>query len=245
MLYLALHFAWFLLGAFAIGLIFGWLTGGGGLRGLLSGAPLFGGLLWLGAGALVWFRLLNNQTAFWVETALLYVAAYVAGCCVASLLKGSDSALAPAAALALPAPRLALTGPDSTPATAKAAPPAVIAASAPLAEPAAMPKVEGEDLIEGVRPLGLVSPRGGVSDDLKLIKGIGRQNEGRLHGLGIWHFAQIADWTEQNVQWIGGYLAFPGRIEREDWVAQARALASGDETEFSRRARAGLVESSR
>ena len=37
MLYLALHFVWFLVAAFAIGLVFGWLTCRGGLRGLLSG----------------------------------------------------------------------------------------------------------------------------------------------------------------------------------------------------------------
>lgn len=239
MLYLALHFAWYLLAAFAIGLVFGWLGGRGGLRGLFSGAPLFGGLIWLGAGALVWGRIVNNEAAFWVETGLLYLAAYVAGCCVASLLKGEEARPTAEAALALPAPRLALPGP------AREATPASPSGPALIAGPATMPKVEGEDLIEGLRPAGFVTARGGVADDLKLIKGIGRQNEGRLHGLGIWHFDQIAAWTPDNVRWIGGYLAFPGRIEREDWVAQAATLASGGETEFAKRAKAGLVETSR
>lgn len=238
MLYLALHFAWFLVAAFAIGLVFGWLTGRGSLRGLATGPSLVALLLWAGAAALVWLRLLNDGPAFWVETALLYVAAYAAGYLVSCLLKGNAvAALEPA--LALPAPRLALPGP------ATAAPHAVSAAADTPAEPALMPKLDGEHEFQGTRPAGFVAARGGVADDLKLVKGIGKQNEGRLHGLGIWHFAQIAAWTPENVEWVGGYLAFPGRIEREDWVGQAKLLATGAETEFARRARAGLVESSR
>lgn len=238
MLYLAFHFVWFLVAAFAIGLVFGWLTCRGGLRGLLSGPSLVALLLWAGAAALVWFRLLNDQPALWVETGLLHVAAYAAGCLVACLLKGSAVAGAEPA-LALPAPRLALPGPVP----ASAASPAG-AATALADDPAPMPRLDGEDEIQGRRPAGFVAAHGGVADDLKLVKGIGKQNEGRLHGLGIWHFAQIAAWTPENVEWVGGYLAFPGRIEREDWVGQAKLLASGAETEFARRARAGLVESS-
>jgi predicted flap endonuclease-1-like 5' DNA nuclease len=108
-----------------------------------------------------------------------------------------------------------------------------------------VPKVEGEDAIPGERPVGLAAARAGSPDDLKLIKGIGRQNEGRLHGLGIWHFDQIAAWSAQNIEWVGSYLAFPGRIEREDWVGQAKALAQGAETAFAKRVKAGEVSSSR
>lgn len=108
-----------------------------------------------------------------------------------------------------------------------------------------VPKVEGEDAIPGERPVGLTAARNESPDDLKLIKGIGRQNEGRLHGLGIWHFDQIAAWSAQNIEWVGSYLAFPGRIEREDWVAQAKALAQGAETAFAKRVKAGAVSSSR
>ncbi|KPH82432.1 hypothetical protein [Bosea vaviloviae] len=116
------------------------------------------------------------------------------------------------------------------------------AAAAPIA---AMPPVEGEADIPGQRPAGLVSARQDKPDDLKLIKGVGRQNEARLHGLGIWHFEQMAGWTPGNIEWVGSYLAFPGRIEREDWVGQARTLAAGGQTEFAMRAKAGLVETSR
>ena len=82
-------------------------------------------------------------------------------------------------------------------------------------------------------------------DDLKRIRGIGPQNEGRLHGLGIWHFSQIAAWTPENVEWVTSYLAFHGRIEREHWIEQARELAAGRETEFSIRVAAGEVPTSR
>ena len=104
--------------------------------------------------------------------------------------------------------------------------------------------VEDEDKHEGRRPLGLSAPRHGVGDDLKLVKGIGPQNEGLLHGLGIWHFDQIASWTDEHARWVGSYLAFPGRIEREDWVSQAKTLATGGSTEFAERVKKGEVPTS-
>lgn len=82
----------------------------------------------------------------------------------------------------------------------------------------------------GVRPPVLTEPEGGAADDLKCLKGIGPQNERRLHALGIFHFRQIATWTPDEAAWVGSYLAFPGRIEREDWIGQAQALvAKGDD----------------
>ncbi|MGB8398549.1 hypothetical protein [Bradyrhizobium sp.] len=105
--------------------------------------------------------------------------------------------------------------------------------------------VEGEADHAGRRPLGLAAPLGGKPDDLKRIRGIGPQNEGRLHGLGIWHFAQIAAWREENVKWVGSYLAFRGRINREKWIEQASELAANRETEFSSRVAAGKVGSSK
>lgn len=112
-------------------------------------------------------------------------------------------------------------------------------------EPAAAPPVENEGSYQGTRPKGYASPRGGNADDLKRIRGIGKQNEGRLHALGIWHFDQIAAWTLDEVKWIGSYLAFPGRIEREDWLAQAKILATGADTEFSKRVARGEVATSK
>ena len=111
--------------------------------------------------------------------------------------------------------------------------------------PTTLPKVEGEEKHSGSRPLGLASPRGGVADDLKRIKGIGKQNEARLHGLGVWHFRQIAAWSPENVKWVGSYLSFSGRIDREQWMSQAKELAAGRQTEFAKRVEKGLVKTSR
>lgn len=71
-------------------------------------------------------------------------------------------------------------------------------------------------------------------DDLKLISGIGPKNESVLHSLGIFTFAQIAGWKKAEREWVDGYLNFKGRIEREDWTRQAKALAKGGVAEYIR-----------
>lgn len=67
--------------------------------------------------------------------------------------------------------------------------------------------------------------RPGTPDDLKLISGIGPKLEQVLNGLGVWTFAQIAGWTPEEVAWVDDYLGFGGRIGRDEWLKQARALA--------------------
>ncbi|HUV32473.1 MAG TPA: ABC transporter, partial [Devosiaceae bacterium] len=59
------------------------------------------------------------------------------------------------------------------------------------------------------------------------IKGIGPKLEATLNGLGVYHFDQIAGWSRGNIEWVDAYLSFKGRIDREDWVAQARAISGG------------------
>ncbi|KQT61084.1 NADH-quinone oxidoreductase subunit E [Methylobacterium sp. Leaf456] len=77
----------------------------------------------------------------------------------------------------------------------------------------------------GQRPEGLEAARDNRPDDLTKIKGVGPVNQTRLNALGIWHYDQIAAWTPREVAWVGAYLAFPGRIDRENWVSQAADLA--------------------
>lgn len=147
--------------------------------------------------------------------------------------------VAPAVAVAPPAPVV-----EPAPATVVEPAPAVVeapAAAAPapaspevppvVAPPVVAPPVAVEAIERaraadavGSRPGGLTAAEGGVPDDLELIKGIGPKNAKGLHDLGIWHFAQIAAWTPENVAWVGSFLAFPGRIEREKWVDQAEAF---------------------
>ncbi|GEP00808.1 NADH-quinone oxidoreductase subunit NuoE [Methylobacterium haplocladii] len=78
----------------------------------------------------------------------------------------------------------------------------------------------------GTRPEGRSAARDDRPDDLTLIKGIGPVNHRRLNDLGIWHFDQVAAWSAEEVAWVGAYLAFPGRIDRENWVGQAASLAA-------------------
>jgi NADH-quinone oxidoreductase subunit E len=106
----------------------------------------------------------------------------------------------------------------------------------------ATPEQKGDAV--GTRPAGLAVARGGVADDLKRVKGIGKVNESKLNSLGIFHFDQIGAWTRPEIRWAGAYLSFAGRIDREDWVGQAKLLAAGHETEFSQRVDAGQVASS-
>lgn len=63
-------------------------------------------------------------------------------------------------------------------------------------------------------------------DDLEVIEGIGPVINGRLREMGITTFAQIAALTPAEVESIGNQLDFPGRIERENWIEQARDLHS-------------------
>lgn len=215
MLYLASQFVWFLVAAFALGLVMGWIGHDGGkLRLAGGGAGWFVALWALGAG-LTWLQVVNGAPATWIETALLFSAVYVAGCVAAALLRGRRGA-----------GEVAIAEPP-------AVEPVPVAVSA-----AVLPPVEGEATIPGERPAGLVAARAGKPDDLKQIKGVAKQNETRLHALGIWHFDQIAAWTPRNVEWVGSYLAFPGRIEREDWVGQAKQLAACGGVEASKPAEA-------
>ncbi|MFY0613508.1 MAG: hypothetical protein JXQ99_18385 [Hyphomicrobiaceae bacterium] len=76
---------------------------------------------------------------------------------------------------------------------------------------------------------------GGHTDDLKRIRGIGVLIEKRLRAMGYGSYGQVASWTQSDVDRVSQQLDFRGRIERENWIEQARILAAGGQTEFSRR----------
>jgi len=100
--------------------------------------------------------------------------------------------------------------------------------------------VEGKD--EGVKPSTLDAARDGKADDLKQIKGIGPKLEKLCNSLGFFHFDQIAAWTSDEVAWVDANLeGFKGRVSRDEWVKQAKILAEGGETEFSKRVEGGDV----
>ncbi len=81
---------------------------------------------------------------------------------------------------------------------------------------AAKPKPDG-------RPARMRKPA--KPDDLKRISGVGPKLEKTLNGIGIYKFEQISTWKKAEKDWVDGHLNFKGRIERDDWVKQAKVLA--------------------
>lgn len=109
---------------------------------------------------------------------------------------------------------------------------------------------------EGLRSADASGPAAGIPgsgrlarpvapDDLKRIRGIGVLIEKKLNSMGVTSYGQIANWSAADIDRISQVLDFKGRIERENWVEQARILGSGGQTEFSRRAERGDADPSR
>ncbi len=67
------------------------------------------------------------------------------------------------------------------------------------------------------------------NDDLKTLAGVGPALEKKLNEAGITTYAQIAAWNADDIAEINEALALKGRIERDGWVDQAKALMSGKE----------------
>jgi predicted flap endonuclease-1-like 5' DNA nuclease len=72
-------------------------------------------------------------------------------------------------------------------------------------------------------------------DNLKKISGVGPGIEKKLHKMGVTSYRQIANWKAADINKADKALNFKGRIKRENWVKQAKTLAAGGETEFSKR----------
>lgn len=67
----------------------------------------------------------------------------------------------------------------------------------------------------------------GAPDDLKKISGVGPVLEKKLNGLGITRFDQIANFSPEDIAKVDEVLDFKGRIERDDWVSQAKSHMAG------------------
>jgi predicted flap endonuclease-1-like 5' DNA nuclease len=169
----------------------------------------------------------------------LFLAAVVAGAAALFLFVAFHRK--PAAPVGAAVRRPAAPAPIHEPSRAPEPAPApmaepVAATYAPLhAEPAAAS-------VYGQKPATLAAPRDTGPDDFKKIKGVGPKLEAMLHAMGFYHFDQIANWTSAEVAWVDDNLeGFKGRVSRDGWVEQARLLAAGGETEFSRRVDGGDV----
>jgi NADH-quinone oxidoreductase subunit E len=111
-------------------------------------------------------------------------------------------------------------------------PVSVVPQSAAVKPPAALKPAKAEVFADDggpeKAPATLKAARKGGGDDLKLIWGVGPKMETLMHSLGFFHFDQVAGWTDENLRWVDRRLeGFKGRARRDDWVGQAKKLASG------------------
>ncbi|MCQ1850353.1 5' DNA nuclease [Neorhizobium galegae] len=135
---------------------------------------------------------------------------------------GASAAAEPVVAAAAPKPVVA-----KPKALRKAAAPVLKAA--PVAEPVkkpaakAAPKVSVKQPVS-VKPAKAKTAKAPAGGDLKQISGIGPKLAEVLNGLGVTSLAQVAAWNEADIARFDKQLGFEGRISRDDWVGQAKAL---------------------
>ncbi|WP_407929717.1 50S ribosomal protein L21 [Kangiella shandongensis] len=65
-------------------------------------------------------------------------------------------------------------------------------------------------------------------DDLTQLSGVGPVIVKKLNEAGVTTFKQIAEWTAEDVARLDEELSFKGRIERENWIDQAKELTKGE-----------------
>jgi len=75
------------------------------------------------------------------------------------------------------------------------------------------------------KPELLSEARNGEKDKLSEIKGVGPKLEEKLNEAGIYHFDQIANWSEENIKWLEENTVFAHRAQKDLWVRQAKTLA--------------------
>lgn len=131
---------------------------------------------------------------------------------------GADTDLPPVTATAPPAaPAKAKPAPAPEPAAAPVPEPSEVAEAAKAVEASAA-DVEAQ-MTEAAPATG-----GDKADDLKQINGVGPAAEKTLKKLGITSFAQIAAFGPEDIERVEEHMRFKGRIERDDWVGQAKVL---------------------
>lgn len=180
-----------------------------------------------------------------LELLLLMLLAFLIGCIFGCLFRtmfgnSGSPAAKPAASRVSEAKAVSADAPRTEPvpnavAEKKPAPKPEPIVSEPVVSKPAVEKVAAA-VSQGkpVRPKGLPGARDGKPDKLQMISGVGPKLEKTLHGLGFFHFDQIAEWTTDQVGWVDDHLRYKGRIERDEWIAQAKLLAEGDMDQFDK-----------
>lgn len=93
------------------------------------------------------------------------------------------------------------------------------------AKPAKAPAKKIETKAEA--PAAEAAPAANFKDDVKQIGGVGPALEKKLAAAGVTSLTQIAAWTDEDVARFDAELNFKGRIEREEWIDQAKDLIAG------------------
>jgi small subunit ribosomal protein S2 len=99
------------------------------------------------------------------------------------------------------------------------------ASESPEVEPAVAAS-EGGDAYESSEAFELLAAPRGAPDDLAKLNGVGPQLIKKLNDAGIFHYWQLAAMTPADVEKVDADLKLNGRIARDGWVDQARALLS-------------------
>lgn len=109
---------------------------------------------------------------------------------------------------------------------AKAKPAPIEPAAKSAARVPAKAKIAVEKPVVAI-PAKAAGSRRAKADDLKKISGVGPKLEQVLNEMGVNRFSDIAGWSAEDVARIDAEIGLGGRIERDGWIAQARALAGG------------------
>ena len=141
---------------------------------------------------------------------------FILGCVFGYIASGTHPASAKAAK-AVPQPKPAAPAPAKAPA---AAPKAAKKPAARKTTPARKPARKS-----AAKTTATKRRAASAKDDLKLISGVGPALEKKLNKLGVKTYADIAQWKKADVERVDEELNFKGRIQREDWVKQAKVLA--------------------
>jgi len=140
----------------------------------------------------------------------------------------SAAASATSAPQATTAAAFAGTGPDILGGLGEIVAAAAGEEAAAAAEPEAVPAPVSAPPVS--------APAAGAGDDLRRIKGVGPKLVTLLDSLGVTSFAQIAAWSDADIDRIDARMgAFAGRIRRDSWVEQAKYLAADDRAGFEAR----------
>ncbi|WP_457796051.1 hypothetical protein [Methylocystis sp. S23] len=221
---LTLGWPW-LAAALALGALVGFVTFSRAKDAIFSGGwAVVLGLIALGAGAAVSYaETLDGRAAAAFDIGLALSLAYAAGLPLGGWMKSLGG-------VEVERPRIAQIAPPEpigvarTPAIAQASQPAAVVTAA-ASEAVLAPASVAKKAPPGVKPETLAKPRNGAPDDLSRIKGVGPKSREKLYALGVFHYDQIAAWNLDNAKWIGAAIGAPGRVERDKWIQQARALA--------------------